>query len=185
MDEFSREGGDDVISGNLAKHWYVACVKRNHERKIADNLVKMGIRSYVPTQIRFRKWSDRMKKIEQVLIPMMVFVYASEPERKQTFNLYGLSHYLSIKGQFRAATIPSSQMEQFMFMMDYSENTICYNPDQMLKGDMVEVIKGPLAGLRGVLVTDGDRTKVGIQLDFMGTATVDMPVGYIKKVEKV
>ena len=56
------------------KRWVAALVQMNCERKVAARLDKMGIENYVAIQKEEHQWSDRRKKIERVVIPMVVFV---------------------------------------------------------------------------------------------------------------
>ena len=63
-----------------SKRWYVAMVRMHHEKKVAERLDKMGIENFVPVQQEIHQWSDRRKKVEAVLLPMMVFVHV-DPKR--------------------------------------------------------------------------------------------------------
>ena len=47
---------------------------------------------------------------------------------------------------------------------------------------MQKVIKGPLAGLEGELVMIGGKSKVAVRLDMLGCAHVDMPIGYVERI---
>lgn len=74
-------------------------------------------------------------------------------------------------------------MERFMFMLDYSENTVHFTTEQLEPGEKVEVIKGPLCGLNGELVDIDGKNQVSVRLNMLGYALVEMPVGYLKKAE--
>ena len=50
-----------------------------------------------------------------------------------------------------------------------------------LPGDAVKVIKGPLAGLEGELITVNGKSKVAVRLDMLGCAHVDVPIGFVEK----
>lgn len=52
-------------------------------------------------------------------------------------------------------------------------------------GEQVRVIKGPLTGLEGELVTINGKSKVAVRLDMLGCAHVDMPVGFVERVGKM
>ena len=67
-------------------------------------------------------------------------------------------------------------------MLDYSPEAveICSTP--LAAGDAVKVIKGPLAGLEGELVMIGGKSKVAVRLDMLGCAHVDMPIGYVERI---
>ena len=55
------------------KYWIAALVKMNTEKKVSAKLTQLGYHNYVPTQTEIRQWSDRKKKIDKVVIPMIVF----------------------------------------------------------------------------------------------------------------
>ena len=89
------------------------------------------------------------------------------------------------RGQSTPAVIPDEQMERFRFMLDYSEEAIEVCSSPLAPGEQVRVIKGPLAGLEGELVTIDGKSKVAVRLDMLGCAHVDMPVGFVERVGKM
>ncbi|MBQ8889639.1 MAG: UpxY family transcription antiterminator [Bacteroidaceae bacterium] len=162
------------------RHWYVAYTKLFHERKTAENLQKMGIRSFVPIREEIHQWSQRKKKVMKVLIPQMIFIYATPTERLEALTLSAISHYMVLRGEHTPAVIPNDQMERFMFMVDYSDETIEMFTSTLEIGQIVKVIKGPLNGLKGELVEIEGKSKVVVRLDMLGCAGVDMPAGYVE-----
>ena len=58
-----------------SKRWLVAIVRMCHEKKTSLRLSQMGIENFLPIQQEYHQWSDRRKKIDRVLIPMMIFVH--------------------------------------------------------------------------------------------------------------
>ncbi len=54
--------------------WYIIYTRPRHEKKTANDLLMMGIETFVPVTIQRRKWQDRMKSVESVLFPSYVFV---------------------------------------------------------------------------------------------------------------
>ncbi len=162
------------------RKWYVAYVRLFHERKTAERLAAMGIESFVPVREEIHQWSQRKKKVMRVLIPQMIFIHATQKERMEALTLSSISHYLVLKGEHTPAIIPDRQMEQFMFMVDYSENTIEMYNSPLEPGQHIKVIKGPLAGLKGELLEIEGKSKVVVRLDILGCAGVDMPVGFVE-----
>ena len=81
------------------------------------------------------------------------------------------------------AVIPDLQMERFKFMLDYSEEAVEMCSTPLAPGEMVRVIKGPLAGMEGELVNVDGRSKVVVRLEMLGYAGVDMPVGFVEAVK--
>ena len=102
------------------------------------------------------------------MIPMMIFVHVTPQERPLPLTLQAISRYMVLRGESRPAVIPEEQMERFRFMLDYSPEAveICSTP--LAAGDAVKVIKGPLAGLEGELITVNGKSKVAVRLDMLG-----------------
>lgn len=62
-------------------HWYAFYVRMHHEKKTAEKLGMSGITHFLPIQEVVRQWSDRKKKIQQVVIPMLIFIRTDEKQR--------------------------------------------------------------------------------------------------------
>ena len=167
------------------KRWYVAHVRIHHEKKVAEYLGKMGIETFVPVQQEIHQWSDRRKLVESVLLPMMVFVHADPSERKEVLSFSTVSRYMVMRGESNPAVIPDEQMARFRFMLDYSDEAVCMNDSPLARGEKVRVIKGPLSGLVGELVTVGGRSKIAVRLNMLGCACVDMPIGYVEPIHLI
>ena len=167
------------------RKWYVAYVRLFHERKTAEKLTAMGIECFVPIREEIHQWSQRKKKVQRVLIPQMIFIHATQKERMEALNLSSISHYMVLRGEHTPAIIHDKQMQQFMFMVDYSEETIEMYNSPLETGQAIKVIKGPLAGLEGELLEIEGKSKVMVRLDLLGCAGVDMPVGYVEAIKSL
>ncbi|MEO6221006.1 MAG: transcription termination/antitermination NusG family protein, partial [Ginsengibacter sp.] len=49
------------------KTWYVVYTRPRWEKKIAENLLRLGIEHYCPLNKVTRQWSDRKKKVLEPL----------------------------------------------------------------------------------------------------------------------
>ena len=172
----------DVTGRSVAhpKRWLVALVRVSHEKKTSERLSKMGIENFLPVQQEVHQWSDRRKVVERVLLPMMIFVHVDVYEQKEVLTLGSISRYMVLRGESTPAVIPDEQMARFRFMLDYSEEAVCMNDTPLARGEKVRVIKGPLSGLVGELVTVGGKSKIAVRLNMLGCACVDMPIGYVE-----
>ena len=95
-----------------------------------------------------------------------------------------ISRYMVLRGESTPAVIPDEQMAQFRFMLDYSPEAVEMCSVPLAPGDAVKVIKGPLAGLEGELITVNGKSKVAVRLDMLGCAHVDIPIGFVEKKDK-
>lgn len=166
------------------RQWLVAYVQSCLEKKTAQRLAAMGIECYLPVQSEMRQWSDRRKRVDRLIIPMMIFVHVTPQERPLPLTLQAVSRYMVLRGESTPAVIPDRQMEQFRFMLDYSPEAVELCSTPLAPGDAVRVIKGPLAGLEGELVTVNGKRKVAVRLEMLGCAHVDIPVGFVEKKKK-
>ena len=120
------------------KHWIAVLVQMNTEKKVSAQLDKLGIENYVPTQTEIHHWSDRKKKIDRIIIPMVVFVFLHEEEEVQLKKYSFIYKILSYPGQKKTAIIPNGQIEHLKFMLKYADSKVELN-DKLLR--LVEKFK--------------------------------------------
>ena len=76
------------------KKWFVLYTKPKHELKVKENLSRVGVESFCPTVVSHRIWSDRIKKIREVIIKSIVFVKCTDNERNNVFDISSTIRYL-------------------------------------------------------------------------------------------
>ena len=76
------------------KKWFVLYTKPKHELKVKENLLSIGVESFCPTIVSDRIWSDRIKKVKEVIIKSIVFVKCSDNERNNVFDIPSTIRYL-------------------------------------------------------------------------------------------
>jgi hypothetical protein len=54
--------------------WYVLYTNPKAEKRVSEQLTKMGITNYCPLITKVKQWSDRKKKVEEPLFTSYVFV---------------------------------------------------------------------------------------------------------------
>lgn len=171
----------ETKTNTAPRQWLVAYVQSCLEKKTAERLAAMGIECYLPVQSEIRQWSDRRKRVDCLVIPMMIFVHVTPQERPLPLSLQAVSRYMVLRGESTPAVIPDEQMDRFRFMLDYSPEAVEMCSAPLAPGDAVKVIKGPLAGLEGELITVNGKSKVAVRLDMLGCAHVDVPIGFVEK----
>lgn len=171
----------ETKTNTAPRQWLVGYVQSCLEKKTAQRLAAMGIECYLPVQSEIRQWSDRRKRVDCLVIPMMIFVHVTPQERPLPLSLQAVSRYMVLRGESTPAVIPDEQMDRFRFMLDYSPEAVEMCSAPLAPGDAVKVIKGPLAGLEGELITVNGKSKVAVRLDMLGCAHVDVPIGFVEK----
>jgi len=164
------------------RRWLAAYVKMHHEKKVRDRLTDMGIESFLPLQTEVRQWSDRKKKVERVLISMMIFVRVDNEELRRVQELPAVLRYMVLRGEHGPTVIPDKQMERFRFMLDYSDSNVNFNTGDLQPGVQVRVIKGALEGLTGELISIDGKSSIAIRIERLGCATVEISAGMVEKI---
>lgn len=163
------------------RRWLAAYVKMHHEKKLRDRLTQIGIESFLPVQVEVRQWSDRKKKVERVLIPMMIFVYVNSEEQRIVINQPAVIKYLVLRGEKIPTEIPKYQMDDFRFMVDNSDTSVNFSDLDFQPGEKVRVIKGALSGLEGELVTIDGKSNIAIRIKQLGCAVVEMSASKVAR----
>ena len=163
------------------KRWVAALVHTNCEKKVATKLEKLGIENYVATQTEEHQWSDRKKKIDRVVIPMVVFVRLAENEEDEFRRLPFIIKFITYPGANELATpIPDEQIEQIQFLLKHSESPVTFSAHIEI-GDAVRIVKGPLKGFIGHCCGMSN-SEIAIHLALLGYATTRVSKDYIKKI---
>lgn len=161
------------------KRWIAVLVQMNCEKKTATQLIKAGYETYIPTQQEIHQWSDRKKKVNRLIMPMVVFVRATVNEeewlRSQSyiFKLLALPGSDEDKRKF-ATPIPDYQIDRLKFMLEKAETEVTIVSDFNV-GDPISIIDGPLKGLEGVVSETDDKHSIcGVLIDGLGYACVQI-----------
>lgn len=133
------------------KFWIAAYTKSKGEKKASEEISKMlRVETYTPVQTRIRQWSDRKKKVDFVVIPMVIFAQVSSEEEILSIKKHPLVYSVAaFPGERSAAKIPTSQIEKLKFMLGQSDIPVTVTEKPFRTGDMVQVVRGGLQGLKG------------------------------------
>ena len=166
------------------KRWVAALVQMCMEKKVGERLTKLGIENYVPTQTEIRQWSDRKKKVERVVIPMVVFVHTDEKTERSLRMHSFIRKILTYPGQTNAAVIPDDQIDRLKFMLRQSDSPVEMMEQRLQVGDKVQIVRGALQGLEGELYKNVDKSMVAIHIEALGYACVSVSVEDIEIINK-
>lgn len=164
------------------KYWVAALVQMNTEKKVSSILSNLGYHNYVPTQTEIHQWSDRRKRIERIVIPMIIFVLVDKEEennlRKKTF----IYKFISYPGQKEAAVIPHEQIEKLKFMLHNADSAVEFSESVYEIGDEIEIVRGPLKGLYGELCyAEKGKPMIGVYVELLGYSYVNVDMKDIKR----
>lgn len=165
------------------RRWLVLYTRMHHEKKVRDRLTSKGIECFLPIQTVVRQWSDRKKKVDKVLISMMIFVHVDADEQRQALEDPSAMRYMVLRGERTPAVIPDRQMEYFRMMVDQSDADVSFNTECLQPGQKVRVVRGAMKGLTGEMVTIDGKRNIAIRIDMLGCAVVEMTGGMVERVK--
>lgn len=166
------------------KRWIAVLVQMNCEKKTSTLLNKAGYETYIPTQQEIHQWSDRKKKVNRLIMPMVVFVRATVNEEKWLRNQSYIYKLIALPGSNEekrkfATPIPDYQINRLKFVLDNAETDVKIVSDFKV-GNAVLVTYGPLKGLEGVVSEyDEKHSIVGVLINGLGYACVKIASIYL------
>ncbi len=163
------------------RYWVAALVQMNTEKKVGALLGKLGYDHYIPTQTEIRQWSDRKKKIEKVVIPMIVFISVNPEEVKRLRTLSSIHRFISYPGEREPAVIPNEQIEKLKFMLHHADSAVEFSETVYEIGEEIEIVRGPLKGLYGELCyVEKGNPKLGVYVELLGYSYVNVDMKDVK-----
>ena len=142
--------------------WYALRTKSRHEKLVRDRLEKQGIEPLLPTVKRLSQWKDRKKEIEVPLFSGYCFVRFGSQQTLPVLKTIGVVEVVGAGQQ--PEPIPDEEIAALQTLMT---SVLPYDPHPYLhEGMMVEVVRGPLKGVQGVLLRKEKRHRLvlGVRL---------------------
>lgn len=128
--------------------WYALHVHTRKENSIANQLQGQGFECFLPMYKSVRKWSDRIKELEQPLFPSYLFCRFDLTQRRPIVMTPGV---LQIVGNGRSA-IAIREEEISAIKLAVSAGIPAQPWPYIEVGEKVRVTYGTLSGLEGILV---------------------------------
>ncbi len=149
----------------LILRWFACYTKPRAEKAVNERLKQSEIECYLPLQKTRRKWSDRMKWVNEPLIKSYIFVRIDPSAYNKVIQTEGILRFITFER--RAVPIPDSQIEAVKLLLGQGVE-LEVTHDRILPGQSIEVHAGPLIGLRGELVEYRGSKKVLVRLGEIG-----------------
>jgi transcription antitermination factor NusG len=155
------------VSSTFNNHpWYALRIRSRFEKCAAKHLRDKGYEEYLPLSRSTRRWSDRMKTVANPLFPGYLFCKFDIQDR---FPILVVPGVLSIVGIGKApATIPESQISSLQQAI--TSGLQCRPWPFLQVGQSVSVERGPLAGLKGIVIEDKSNLRLVLSLPLLQRA---------------
>ena len=164
--------------------WFAAKTKFSAEKKIKQFLERLGIEHYIPFRTVIKEKGGKKVKVEKPVIPNLIFIHSDYNTCLSLVNEYKLSmNYLLNLETRQLLVVPDKQMQDFMFLLDFSEDAVQVLNENLRQGDRVRVIKGEFAGIEGELIRIKGHKRVVVRLEgAFSLATTYIPGSYLERI---
>ena len=136
------------MNNSTATYWTAFYTKPRNEKKVAERLTDNGFEVYCPVRTVLKQWSDRKKKVKEVLFTSYLFAFVNEQERQQILNDQGVVN--SVFWLKEPVRIPNAEIEKIKsFLSDHPSAEI--SKRHLEVGEKVQIKSGPLKGESGII----------------------------------
>ncbi|MGO9373577.1 MAG: transcription termination/antitermination protein NusG [Syntrophobacteraceae bacterium] len=144
-----KEAGQLLDPEQCAKEWYALYVQVNHEKEVVKRLEQKEVSCFLPLMEAWSKRLDRRKKVHLPLFPGYVFVNV-HLDSYVNLNIVKTPGALNLlRNSEGPLSIPSYQIENLQTIINSTQPLKIHT--YLKEGELIRVVRGPLAGCIGVL----------------------------------
>ena len=165
----------------MLKNWIVVRSKPRSEKIAYAQLKEKGIEAYLPLLKERRKWSDRKKWVEFPLFSSYLFAKIEIKNSIFVLQTHGVSSLVKFGEEI--AIVQDEVINAIRLAIDggYQLRPAEY----FIAGNAVEVIEGPMRGVKGIVVQLKGKDRLVIKIDAIQQAlSIDIDTRFIKNIKR-
>lgn len=165
--------------------WFACYTRGRHEKRAAAVLEERGFEVFLPLIVRTSQWKDRRKEISVPLFPSYVFCRAPQDRLHQILAVPGVANI--VRAGVRPVIVADEDIENVRRLTGLlQEGGEVPQPAPYLgEGQKVEIVSGPFAGIRAVVVQQHKRQRVMVGLEAIGQAMeLDVDVASLRVLDE-
>jgi len=143
--------------------WYAAYTCVHHEKKIAEQLERRDVESFLPLYETVHRWKDRRVRVELPLFPGYVFVRITLKDRLQVLEIPSVVRLVGFNSH--PCALADEEMDALRNRL--SRQLRAQPCPYLTVGRRVRIIGGPLAGLEGILLRKKGTLRVVLSIDML------------------
>jgi transcription antitermination factor NusG len=151
---------------NIESKWYAIGTRYKCEKQVLKDLFSKQIDAYVPLIEKVKRYSKKIKRYQIPLINCYVFVKIDNTEKAKVLQTEHVINF--IKPGKELTAIPQYEIDVLKRLVGDLDHEVEVLTEGLLEGDDVEIIKGPLLGLKGKMISKENKNVVIINLENLG-----------------
>ena len=164
----------------MLKNWIVVRSKPRSEKIAYAQLKEKGIEAYLPLLKERRKWSDRKKWVEFPLFSSYLFAKIEIKNSIFVLQTNGVSSLVKFGEEI--AIVQDEVVNAIKLAIDGGYQLT--PAEYFAAGNAVEVIEGPMAGVKGIVVKLKGKDRLVIKIDAIQQAlSIDIDTRFIKNIK--
>ena len=148
----------------MSRKWLAVYTRPRWEKKVNRLLIAKGLESYCPLNKVRRKWSDRVKVVEEPLFKSYVFVKVDDNDRSAVRMTNGAINFVYWNG--KPAVIKEKEINAIRRFLDEYENVEA-RPVELKVNQRVRITNGTLMDKEGMILDVRHKT-VKVAIDSLG-----------------
>ena len=147
------------------RKWLAVYTRPRWEKKVNQLLKEKGVESYCPLNKVRRKWSDRVKLIEEPLFKSYVFVKVTDDDRTLVRMTTGAINFVYWQG--KPAVIKEKEIAAIKRFLDEYENVEARSSVELKVNQRVRITNGSFMDQEGKVIDLRHKT-VRVAIDSLG-----------------
>lgn len=143
--------------------WYAAYTVSRHEKTVAQHLLQREVECFLPLYETVHRWKNGRHRVQLPLFPSYVFVRMGLRDKLRVLQVPGLVQLVTFQGS--PAALPDAEIQALRTGLSAG---IHAQPHRYLNvGSKVEICRGPLQGVRGILLRHQGQFRVVISVEMI------------------
>ncbi|MES2136109.1 MAG: UpxY family transcription antiterminator [Pseudomonadota bacterium] len=159
------QGTPPAPPSDTLPNWYAIWVMSNAEFVVEDALLNLDIEPFLPTWIETVQWSDRKKEITRPLFRGYLFARCADRRVPEIAQIAGVIKVLP--DNLTPAPVDKAELENVRRLL---HSGLAMKVCDYVQGDAVEIERGPLAGVKGIVQRTKQGTRVIVKIEILRRA---------------
>ena len=143
--------------------WYAAYTSSRHEKTVAEHLRQREVECFLPLYETVRRWNNGRHRVQLPLFPSYVFVRMEMRNKLRVLQVPGLVQLVTFQGS--PAALPDTEIATLRGALAAGVSAQPYR--YLREGSKVEICRGPLQGMRGILLRHQGQFRVVLSVEMI------------------